>query len=241
MDTVLSLLRLLESDIRRTIDDGAVTLAAIDSHIAVTERLLRGITLTLASDSVSPGFMETALRSTQQVMNTLISVEAHLTDDTRVGDNRVGLFATVRFGGGRGRPRLDITEDILTYFLDHGFSAVSTAMLLQVSLSTLRRRMSEFGLSVRSNYSSIPDNELDRLITTIQYQHPHCGYRLMRGHLTMLGHRVQQERIRDAMLRTDPEGVFSRWGCTVHRRRYSVPTPNALWHIDGNHRLIRYL
>ena len=54
------------------------------------------------------------------------------------------------------------------YFFDHNFSA-TTAMLLHVSLSTVRR-MAEFGLSVRSNYSTIPDDELDKLITTIRYQ-----------------------------------------------------------------------
>ena len=26
----------------------------------------------------------------------------------------------------------------------------------------------------------------------------------------------------------------------IYRRKYSVPCPNALWHIDGNHKLIRY-
>lgn len=27
----------------------------------------------------------------------------------------------------------------------------------------------------------------------------------------------------------------------LRRRQYSVPGPNALWHIDGNHKLIRYV
>ena len=27
---------------------------------------------------------------------------------------------------------------------------------------------------------------------------------------------------------------------TIYRRKYSVPTPNSLWHIDGSHKLIRY-
>ena len=185
MDTVLHHLRLLENDIRRTIDEGAVTLARIDSHIALTERVLRGITVMLSSDCVTP-YMETPLRSTQQVMNTLLSIEAHLAQSSEMGHNQIGFYATVRFGGRRGRPRIDITEEVLMYFLDHDFSAVSIAMLLRVSLSTIRRRMSEFGLSVRSNYSAIPDDELDRLIT-IQYEHPNCGYRLMRGYLTTLG------------------------------------------------------
>lgn len=26
----------------------------------------------------------------------------------------------------------------------------------------------------------------------------------------------------------------------LRRRQYSVPGPNSLWHIDGNHKLIRY-
>ena len=26
----------------------------------------------------------------------------------------------------------------------------------------------------------------------------------------------------------------------LHRREYKVPSPNALWHIDGNHKLVRW-
>ena len=43
------------------------------------------------------------------------------------------------------------------------------------------------------------------------------------------------------MQRCDPEGVANRWLNTVHPRcSYSVYGPLALWHIDGNHKLIRY-
>ena len=38
----------------------------------------------------------------------------------------------------------------------------------------------------------------------------------------------------------DPEGVTLRWSYTVQRRKYSVYGPNALWHIDGQHGLIRW-
>ena len=114
------------------------------------------------------------------------------------------------------------------YFFDHNFSATTTAMLLHVSLSTVRKRMAEFGLSVRNNYSDIPDDELDRLITTIHYHHPNCGYRLMQGHLATLGHRVQQEHIREAMLRTDPEGVLSRWGFTGGNIQFQHQIPYGI-------------
>ena len=42
------------------------------------------------------------------------------------------------------------------------------------------------------------------------------------------------------MRRVDPLGVTLRWARSVHRRSYSVPCPNSLWHIDSNHALIRW-
>jgi hypothetical protein len=40
----------------------------------------------------------------------------------------------------------------------------------------------------------------------------------------------------------DPQGTLLRAleMNVIHRRVYSVPSPLALWHIDGNHKLIRY-
>ena len=104
MDAVLNILRTLVTDIRRTIDDGATTLAQINSHIAVTDRLLRGMIVLLSTEHAVP-LMETALRSMQQVLNTLISIAAHLID-TRTGHGFVGYYpevSTMRFEGGRGR------------------------------------------------------------------------------------------------------------------------------------------
>jgi len=50
------------------------------------------------------------------------------------------------------------------------------------------------------------------------------------------------QRVQESMRRVDPGGILVR---TLQlnprrRRRYSVPAPNSLWHIDGNHKLIRY-
>ena len=38
----------------------------------------------------------------------------------------------------------------------------------------------------------------------------------------------------------DPVGTVLRWNQAVYRRKYSVPRPNSLWHIDGNHKLISW-
>ena len=51
---------------------------------------------------------------------------------------------------------------------------------------------------------------------------------------------VQRQRLRESIKRVDPEYSNSRWRGNIFRRSYCVPGPNSLWHIDGNHRLIRW-
>ena len=61
------------------------------------------------------------------------------------------------------------------------------------------------------------------------------------GVLRSRGYIIQQARVRDCLRRVDPLGVVLRWAGTVQRRRYHVQGPLSLWHIDGNHKLIRYV
>jgi len=60
------------------------------------------------------------------------------------------------------------------------------------------------------------------------------------GHIKSLGYRVQRRRIRKSLVRIDPENAALRWGIIIKRRKYSVPWPNSLWHLDGHHSLIRW-
>lgn len=65
----------------------------------------------------------------------------------------------------------------------------------------------------------------------------------MQGYLSCKGHRVPQARVRASLRRVDPEGVEGRrfrkrW---IRRVPYNVGGPQSLWHIDGYHKLIRYL
>ena len=38
----------------------------------------------------------------------------------------------------------------------------------------------------------------------------------------------------------DPISTALRWRLVIYRRKYSVPTPNALWHFDSADKLIRW-
>ncbi|KAK0152016.1 hypothetical protein N1851_006586 [Merluccius polli] len=97
-------------------------------------------------------------------------------------------------------------------------------------------------IRVHNLLTPIEDNSLDETVTQVLQQHPMSGYKMMVGHLNAQGIRIQRQRVQESMRRVDPGGVLMR---TLQlnprrRRKYSVRAPNSLWHIDGNHKLIRW-
>ena len=141
--------------------------------------------------------------------------------------------------GTRGRPRFLIDQTQLENLLVLHFKVPQIASLLGVSIRTVRRRMDDIGLRVSDLFSEISDNELDVIMSGIIQQFPNCGYCLMTGHLRSRNIRIQQQRIKDAFHRIAPAAIAVRWSDSIVRRTYSVSSPLALWHIDGNHKLIR--
>ena len=144
------------------------------------------------------------------------------------------------FTGQRGRPKLEVPQEQLQFLVERRFNTPQIASLLGVSQLTVERRLSECNLNI-STYSNLSDQELDAVISrSILTDFPQTGYKRMTGFLRARGLIVQQSRIRTAM-RTNPEGTLLRaLGIHVIRRRsYQVAGPLALWHIDGNNKLIR--
>lgn len=140
-----------------------------------------------------------------------------------------------------GRPSFDIPRDVLEYLLDIHLSVPKIASIVGVSVSTIRRRMSEYELSVRDTYNRMSDQELDDVLSTANREFPTWGARQMYGYLISQDIRVQHRRVQESLSRIDPEGSFLRRLRCLKRRKYSVPGPQSLWHVDGNHKLIRYL
>lgn len=77
-------------------------------------------------------------------------------------------------------------------------------------------------------------------MATISNHNPNLGEKSIDGLLRARGIIVQRHRIRDALHIVDPEGVEHRLRTVLQRRQYSVPSPNALWHVDVYHKLIRW-
>ena len=92
------------------------------------------------------------------------------------------------------------------------------------------------------NVPILIEADLDAIVMYILQQFPRSGYRRVIGYLLARRYRVQEKRVRESMRRVDPEVVIEKSISPniIQRRRYSVPSPMALWHKDGHYKLARY-
>ena len=142
-------------------------------------------------------------------------------------------------GTNGGAPRFDLPRDVLETYLENGFHIKSISEMLCVSERTVFRRMSQYGLS-RVTFCDISDDELDTEIKVIANTFPFCGENMIKQFLFEKGIRVPRGRLRESIHRVDDAGVCARKHGLLHRRVYNVEGPNKLWHIDTNHKLVRW-
>ena len=136
-----------------------------------------------------------------------------------------------------GRPAKEVDLEEVKYLLAFDFKLEDIAALLDVSRSTLYRHMKNAQIE---KYTDISDRDLDETVKRIKCDHPNDGEVLMQAHLLRLGVHVQRQRLRLAIHRVDPANTALRRAATVKRRVYQVEGPNTVWHLDGNHKLIRW-
>jgi hypothetical protein len=89
-------------------------------------------------------------------------------------------------------------------------------------------------------YSLLSDDDLDTIIKRLKQEYPFSGIRMLMGVLKSEGIKITRERLQNSIQRIDTLGNISRSIRTTMRRIYRVAGPNALWHIDGNHKLIKW-
>uniref|UniRef100_A0A4W5NV15 Integrase catalytic domain-containing protein n=1 Tax=Hucho hucho TaxID=62062 RepID=A0A4W5NV15_9TELE len=128
--------------------------------------------------------------------------------------------------------RYHITKEHLKFLIDYLY----ILFLINVSFCVLFV-FSNF-LLFRS-YSLLSDAQLDERIKELIGQNEEIGAESVRAHLRGEGVGVQRERVRQSLIRVDPQGAARRAMQQQLRRQYRVAGPNSLWHIDGTHKLIR--
>ena len=99
--------------------------------------------------------------------------------------------------------------------------------------------MNEFDLS-KLNFTQIFQEELDQKVIKLSAEFPNCGERMLNQILRNEGVYVQRTLLRDSISRVDASGSQERKKNRLHRRIYNVQGPNHLWHIDTNHKLVRW-
>jgi len=95
-------------------------------------------------------------------------------------------------------------------------------------------------IGIQRTYSTIPDADLDLLVRDYKTKKPETGFCYLRGHLRSLGLNVQKRRVLGSLKRVDRLGRVLRRRVAIRRRKYFSSRPNALWHCDGHHKLIKY-
>ena len=140
-------------------------------------------------------------------------------------------------------PRSKIDKKKLEQFLSVGFPVrkIANDGLLGRKLhhNTVHNFMVK-NQPVRQKFSTLSDDQLKLEITKINLNFPNSEYRKVWSHLKNQSPPiiVQRERCRRLLADVNPVVTAQHWAQVTKRRQYSVPTPNTLWHIDSNHKLI---
>ena len=129
---------------------------------------------------------------------------------------------------------------MLSHFFKQGYNNLEILEFLKhhginISLSTLKRRLTSLGLS-RSGFVS--DDELKSAIEK-ELGRNGCfvGYRKMWARVRMKGIIVKRARFTTFLRELDPDGVESRRKKRLRCRTYHPNGPNFVWYTDGHDKL----
>jgi hypothetical protein len=87
-------------------------------------------------------------------------------------------------------------------------------------------------------FSTLSNADLDTLVRSFCSARPDLGLRTLIGFLRSHCLRVQKRRVIGSVRRVDGIGSVLRNRATIRRCKYTIARPNALWHMDGHHKLI---
>ena len=137
-------------------------------------------------------------------------------------------------------------KEIIDYYFTKGLRYVSILLFIKlyhnidISLRTLKRRLSDYGLRKRNEETS--GDQVKQIITN-EVQGPSSlrGYRSMWNKLrTTYRITVPRETVMKILRDIDPEKSAQRKARKLLRRTYDSLGPNATWHVDGYDKLKPY-
>ena len=140
--------------------------------------------------------------------------------------------------GRPGRPQKVLSEPILQEMFRPGrnINVSQAAGALNVHRHTIKHYLRTYQIH-KKEHSQLPDEELDTLVEEFKNKRPTTGLSYLRGHLLQQGWRIQRNRLLASISRVDGVQKTLRKNSLIKRRKYISSRPNAVWHMDGHHKL----
>ena len=132
-----------------------------------------------------------------------------------------------------------IPKIFLESLIQEGFTVREISAIAGVSERTIYRRMTEYDLKIR-DFSRVSDNQLDLEVLALTNYYPFCEEIILRELLKGGGFEVERYRLRDSIHGVNNFGVQAGEKGRLKRRVYNVKGGNHLWHIDTNHKHIKW-
>ena len=213
----------------------------LQSKRTACERIIGASLALKVNPSVSANVQGNVKRLSNSLQYLIDDVERqlHSVDSTAYSCSISEIL--VHRNGCVGRPKLVINLAQIDYLRSWQFTWVRICHTLCISRTTLWRRLKEINYNFQeSRFTSISDSDLEQQVAGIKAEFENGGERMVIGILRARGVHVPRHRVRDIIRRIDPINTALRWRAMHPRYQYDVPGPNALWHIDGLHKLIRW-
>jgi len=134
-------------------------------------------------------------------------------------------------------------RELLTYYFETGYAYEEILQFLrdrhdlEMSLSTLKRRLRLYGLKRKGNI--VTNEKMQDLRSSIQNlvddgAWSSLGYRTTWQLLKCRGFQVPRSLVETVLREVDPEGTEARRRHQLRRRKYNNLGPDYAWHIDGH-------
>ena len=180
--------------------------------------------------------MEQRAISAARPLLLLEAAGCHTSDSHRI-HLELRRCLTERHPAKRGRPPFTPDRQTVEYLLNCGLTYKDIAPLYDVCSKTVQHYCANNGLGKRKREQTT-DEELQAAVAELTAGiGASWGLRMALGYLRGSGLVVARERVRDALKEANPDGLQMRRRQAVQRRVYRVAGPNALWHVDGHHKL----
>ena len=161
----------------------------LDFRIRQFDQIVRHLQHIVNVDSPIADELAAILLSIETISETL---------ENSVNGNRLSIQVKSLEYSGTGRPKLNVSYDHIS-----SCKMDSNAQLLQKCFKllseTLRRRMSEYGITQKMFQSTITELELDDKVREIVIYFPQIGYRRLLGELERQSIRITHNKARESL------------------------------------------